>query len=51
MSKGDVAGVSANGSGIAVEAQDTLLGENIQVNADEWWCWLPAWYRSPWTVR
>ena len=34
MSKGEVAGVSANGSGIAVEAQDTLLGENIQVNAD-----------------
>ncbi len=34
MSKGEVAGVSANGSGVAVEAKDTLLGENIQVNAD-----------------
>jgi len=34
MTKGEVTGVSKNGSGLAIEAADTLLGANIQVNAD-----------------
>ena len=34
MTKGDVTGVSKNSGGLAVEASDTLLGANIQVNAD-----------------
>lgn len=34
LTKGDVAGVSKNGDRIAVEAKDTLLGGDIQINAD-----------------
>ena len=34
LSKGEVAGVSRNGDGLIVEADNTLLGEKIQVKAD-----------------
>jgi quinone-modifying oxidoreductase subunit QmoB len=34
LTKGTVAGVSQNGGGLIVEANDTLLGEKIQVRAD-----------------
>ena len=34
MTKGTVAGVNANGNGLVVEAEDTLLGEKVQVRAD-----------------
>ena len=34
MTKGEVAGVSQNGDGLLVDAQDTLLGERIQIKAD-----------------
>jgi len=34
MSKGEVTGVSGNGAGLTVEAANTLLGDQIQVNAD-----------------
>jgi quinone-modifying oxidoreductase, subunit QmoB len=34
MTKGEVTGVSKNGTGLKVDAADTLLGENIQVKAD-----------------
>jgi quinone-modifying oxidoreductase subunit QmoB len=34
MAKGEVTKVSGNGSGLVVEADDTLLGEKIQINAD-----------------
>ena len=34
LTKGEVTGVSKNGSGLMVEASNTLLGEKIQVKAD-----------------
>lgn len=34
MTKGDVIGVSKNGDGLVVEADNTLLGEKIKVKAD-----------------
>jgi len=34
LTKGTVAGVSKNGSGLMVEADDTLLGDKIQLKAD-----------------
>ncbi|RJQ52055.1 MAG: FAD-dependent oxidoreductase [Desulfobacteraceae bacterium] len=34
LTKGDVVGVSGNRDGLVVEADDTLLGEKIQVRAD-----------------
>jgi quinone-modifying oxidoreductase subunit QmoB len=34
MTKGNVIGVSKNGSGLIVDATDTLLGEKLQVKAD-----------------
>jgi len=34
LTKGEVNGVSRNGNGMVVEAQNTLLGEKIQVKAD-----------------
>jgi quinone-modifying oxidoreductase subunit QmoB len=34
MTKGEVTKVSKNGSGLAVEMADTLLGQNLKVNAD-----------------
>jgi len=34
LTKGDIMGVSQNGDGLIVEADDTLLGEKIQVKAD-----------------
>ncbi|MFZ0132297.1 MAG: FAD-dependent oxidoreductase, partial [Desulfobacterales bacterium] len=34
MSKGTIVGVTKNGDGLAVEAQDTLLGEKLKVKAD-----------------
>jgi len=34
LTKGDVVNVAKNGDGIAVEADNTLLGEKIQLNAD-----------------
>ena len=34
LTKGDVTSVSKNGNGLIVEADDTLLGEKIQVKAD-----------------
>ncbi|MGD8241639.1 MAG: FAD-dependent oxidoreductase [Desulfobacterales bacterium] len=34
LTKGEVVGVSPNGGGLIVEADNTLLGEKIQVNAD-----------------
>ena len=34
MTKGSVVGVSKNGNGLTVEAEDTLLGEKLQVKAD-----------------
>ncbi len=34
LTKGEVTGVSPNGSGLVVEAENTLLGEKVQVNAD-----------------
>ncbi len=34
MTKGEVARVAKNGDGLLVDAQDTLLGEKIQVKAD-----------------
>lgn len=34
LTKGSVVGVSKNGDGLIVEADDTLLGEKIQVKAD-----------------
>jgi quinone-modifying oxidoreductase subunit QmoB len=34
LTKGEVSGVSQNGSGLIVEADNTLLGEKIQVKAD-----------------
>jgi quinone-modifying oxidoreductase, subunit QmoB len=34
MTKGEVIGVSKNGDGLIVEADDTLLGEKVQVKAD-----------------
>ncbi|MBL0712600.1 MAG: hydrogenase iron-sulfur subunit, partial [Desulfosarcina sp.] len=34
MTKGEVVGVSQNGAGLIVEAQNTLLGEKVQVKAD-----------------
>jgi hypothetical protein len=47
MSKGEVTRVSQNGGGLIVEADNTLLGEKIQVNADM----EPAWSRSPRMTR
>ncbi|MFP4309326.1 MAG: FAD-dependent oxidoreductase [Desulfococcaceae bacterium] len=34
LTKGEVVGVKKNGNGLVVEADNTLLGEKIQVNAD-----------------
>ena len=34
MTKGTVMEVSKNGGGLTVQAEDTLLGKNVQVNAD-----------------
>jgi quinone-modifying oxidoreductase subunit QmoB len=34
MTKGEVTGVSKNGNGLIVEAENTLLGEKVQVKAD-----------------
>ena len=34
LTKGEVIGVSQNGAGLVVEADNTLLGEKVQVNAD-----------------
>lgn len=34
MTKGDVVGVSQAGKGLAVDAKDTLLGDNLQLKAD-----------------
>jgi len=34
MTKGEVVNVSGNGEGLVVEADNTLLGEKLQVNAD-----------------
>jgi quinone-modifying oxidoreductase subunit QmoB len=34
LTKGEVVGVSKNGSGLIVEARNTLLGENVKVKAD-----------------
>ena len=34
LTKGEVAGVSQNGNGLVVEADNTLLGEKIEVKAD-----------------
>ncbi|NVL90447.1 MAG: hydrogenase iron-sulfur subunit [Desulfobacterales bacterium] len=34
LTKGDVVSVSQNGDGLVLEANDTLLGENIKVSAD-----------------
>jgi quinone-modifying oxidoreductase subunit QmoB len=34
LTKGEVTGVSQNGNGMVVEAQNTLLGEKVQVKAD-----------------
>ena len=34
LTKGDVVSVSKNGDGLIVEADDTLLGEKVQVHAD-----------------
>jgi len=34
MTKGEVTGVSKNGNGLIVEAENTLLGEKVQVTAD-----------------
>ncbi len=34
MSKGTIVGVTKNGDGLAVEAEDTLLGEKLKVKAD-----------------
>ncbi|MFZ0614382.1 MAG: FAD-dependent oxidoreductase, partial [Desulfobacterales bacterium] len=34
MSKGTIVGVTKNGDGLAVEAEDTLLGEKVKVKAD-----------------
>ncbi len=34
MTKGEVTGVSQNGGGLTVDAANTLLGDQIQVNAD-----------------
>jgi quinone-modifying oxidoreductase subunit QmoB len=34
LTKGEVTGVSQEGGGLVVEAQDTLLGEDIKINAD-----------------
>ncbi len=34
LTKGDVIGVSKNGDGMMVEADNTLLGENVKVKAD-----------------
>ena len=34
LTKGEVAGVSKNGDGLIVEADNTLLGEKVQVKAD-----------------
>ncbi len=34
LTKGEVTGVAKNGDGLMVEAEDTLLGEKIQVKAD-----------------
>jgi quinone-modifying oxidoreductase subunit QmoB len=34
MTKGDVVGVSKNGDGLIVEANDTLLGDNIKLKVD-----------------
>ncbi|MBU1052397.1 MAG: FAD-dependent oxidoreductase [Proteobacteria bacterium] len=34
LTKGDVAGVSKNGDGLIIEADNTLLGEKIKVKAD-----------------
>ncbi len=34
LTKGEVTSVSSNGSGMIVEAENTLLGEKVQVNAD-----------------
>jgi quinone-modifying oxidoreductase subunit QmoB len=34
MTKGAVVGVSKNGDGLTVEAEDTLLGEKLQIKAD-----------------
>lgn len=34
MTKGTIKGVSQNGGGLIVEAENTLLGENLQVKAD-----------------
>jgi len=34
LTKGEVIGVSPNGNGLVVEAQNTLLGEKVQVKAD-----------------
>jgi quinone-modifying oxidoreductase subunit QmoB len=34
LTKGDVTGVSQNGDGLIVEADNTLLGEKVQVKAD-----------------
>jgi quinone-modifying oxidoreductase subunit QmoB len=34
LTKGEVVSVSQNGSGLVVEADNTLLGEKVQINAD-----------------
>ena len=34
LTKGEVVSVSPNGAGLTVEAENTLLGEKVQVNAD-----------------
>jgi quinone-modifying oxidoreductase subunit QmoB len=34
LTKGEVVGVSKNGDGLMVDAENTLLGENVQVKAD-----------------
>ena len=34
MTKGEVAGVSSNGDGLVIDAENTLLGKNIRVKAD-----------------
>ena len=34
LTKGDVTAVKENGDGLSVEVQDTLLGENISIDAD-----------------
>ena len=50
LTKGTVAGVSPNGDGLIVEADDTLLGEKLQpatTSKPIWTCWLPEWFQRP----